>query len=91
MDTQTVFRTSLRGLEKLHEGKVRDIYAIDAATAADAQVASALGISAAGAWPKIAVTPMIGQNDESDEVFTLGDAQQLRAELSTRLGLVPAS
>ncbi|MGA7540097.1 MAG: phosphoribosylaminoimidazolesuccinocarboxamide synthase [Steroidobacteraceae bacterium] len=26
MDTQTVFRTSLRGLEKLHEGKVRDIY-----------------------------------------------------------------
>jgi phosphoribosylaminoimidazole-succinocarboxamide synthase len=27
MDSQTVFRTSLRGLEKLHEGKVRDIYA----------------------------------------------------------------
>jgi phosphoribosylaminoimidazole-succinocarboxamide synthase len=26
MDTQTVFRTALRGLEKLHEGKVRDIY-----------------------------------------------------------------
>ncbi|MGH8289634.1 MAG: phosphoribosylaminoimidazolesuccinocarboxamide synthase [Steroidobacteraceae bacterium] len=26
MDAQTVFRTSLRGLEKLHEGKVRDIY-----------------------------------------------------------------
>src|SRR5579883_475775 len=26
MDTQSVFRTSLRGLEKLHEGKVRDIY-----------------------------------------------------------------
>ena len=26
MDTQTVFRTSLRGLERLHEGKVRDIY-----------------------------------------------------------------
>ena len=26
MDTQTVFRTSLHGLEKLHEGKVRDIY-----------------------------------------------------------------
>ena len=30
MDTQTVFRTSLRGLEKLHEGKVRDIYAAGA-------------------------------------------------------------
>ena len=26
METQPVFRTSLRGLEKLHEGKVRDIY-----------------------------------------------------------------
>jgi phosphoribosylaminoimidazole-succinocarboxamide synthase len=28
----TVFRTALRGLEKIHEGKVRDSYAIDAAT-----------------------------------------------------------
>jgi phosphoribosylaminoimidazole-succinocarboxamide synthase len=27
MECQTVFRTSLAGLEKLHEGKVRDIYA----------------------------------------------------------------
>jgi phosphoribosylaminoimidazole-succinocarboxamide synthase len=26
MATQTVFRTALRGLEKLHEGKVRDLY-----------------------------------------------------------------
>jgi Cellulose binding domain/Glycosyl hydrolases family 18 len=54
-------------------------YAIDAATATDAQVASVLGISDAAAWPKIAVTPMIGQNDQSDEVFTLADAQQLEA------------
>jgi phosphoribosylaminoimidazole-succinocarboxamide synthase len=30
--SQTVYRTSLRGLEKIHEGKVRDIYAIDATT-----------------------------------------------------------
>jgi phosphoribosylaminoimidazole-succinocarboxamide synthase len=30
MDTQTVFRTALRGLEKLHEGKVRDIYSAGA-------------------------------------------------------------
>jgi phosphoribosylaminoimidazole-succinocarboxamide synthase len=29
---QTVFRTALRGLERIHEGKVRDIYAIDAET-----------------------------------------------------------
>src|ERR1700743_3598733 len=25
-----VFRTALRGLERIHEGKVRDIYAVDA-------------------------------------------------------------
>jgi phosphoribosylaminoimidazole-succinocarboxamide synthase len=30
METQTVFRTSLRGLEKVHEGKVRDIYSAGA-------------------------------------------------------------
>jgi phosphoribosylaminoimidazole-succinocarboxamide synthase len=30
MDTQTVFRTALRGFEKLHEGKVRDIYSAGA-------------------------------------------------------------
>ena len=30
--SQTVYRTTLRGLEKIHEGKVRDIYAIDAAS-----------------------------------------------------------
>ncbi len=27
-----VFRTALRGLERIHEGKVRDIYAVDSAT-----------------------------------------------------------
>ena len=27
---QTVYRTALRGLEKIHEGKVRDLYAVDA-------------------------------------------------------------
>src|SRR6516225_7138669 len=32
MPTPTVYRTALRGLERLHEGKVRDIYALDAAT-----------------------------------------------------------
>jgi phosphoribosylaminoimidazole-succinocarboxamide synthase len=30
MESQTVFRTALRGLEKLHEGKVRDIYSAGA-------------------------------------------------------------
>jgi hypothetical protein len=52
-------------------------FAIDAATATDAQLASVLGISNAAAWPKVAVTPMIGVNDQSDEIFTLSDTQQL--------------
>ena len=30
MQPSTVFRTALSGLEKIHEGKVRDIYAVDA-------------------------------------------------------------
>lgn len=32
MQPPTVFRTTLTGLEKIHEGKVRDIYAVDADT-----------------------------------------------------------
>jgi phosphoribosylaminoimidazole-succinocarboxamide synthase len=32
MQLPTVFRTALSGLEKIHEGKVRDIYAVDADT-----------------------------------------------------------
>jgi cellulose binding protein with CBM2 domain len=52
-------------------------YAIDAATATDAQIAPVLGISDDAAWSRVAVTPMIGQNDQTDEVFTLADAQQL--------------
>jgi phosphoribosylaminoimidazole-succinocarboxamide synthase len=30
--SKTVYRTALRGLERIHEGKVRDIYAVDAET-----------------------------------------------------------
>jgi hypothetical protein len=54
-------------------------FAIDAATATDAQVASAMGISADAAWSKVAVTPMIGVNDTSDEIFTVANAKQLVA------------
>ena len=52
-------------------------YAIDAAKATQQQVASALGLSGAAAWSRIAVTPMIGVNDTSSEVFTTADARQL--------------
>jgi hypothetical protein len=54
-------------------------FAINAATATDAQVAAAMGISDAAAWSKVAVTPMIGVNDTSDEIFTVANAQQLVA------------
>jgi phosphoribosylaminoimidazole-succinocarboxamide synthase len=32
MSAPTVYRTALRGLERIHEGKVRDIYAVDGQT-----------------------------------------------------------
>ncbi|SDO06414.1 cellulose binding domain-containing protein [Actinacidiphila guanduensis] len=54
-------------------------YAIDGATATQAQVKSVLGISDAAAWQKIAVTPMIGVNDVSTETFTVADAGKLAA------------
>lgn len=52
-------------------------YAIDAATATEAQVKSVFGWDDATAWKHVAVTPMIGVNDTSTEVFTVADAQQL--------------
>ncbi|MCX4748758.1 cellulose binding domain-containing protein [Kitasatospora sp. NBC_01287] len=59
-------------------------YAIDAATATQAQVKSILNLSDSAAWAKVAVTPMIGVNDVSTEVFTVADAQQLAAFASSK-------
>ena len=52
-------------------------YAIDAATATEAQIKSIFGWTDAEAWAHVAVTPMIGVNDTSDEVFSVADATQL--------------
>ncbi|MHC5258538.1 chitinase [Streptomyces sp. UC4497] len=52
-------------------------YAEQAATATQAQVKSALGLSDADAWKALAITPMIGVNDVSSEVFKVEDATQL--------------
>jgi hypothetical protein len=41
------------------------------------------GYPSAGLDAKIGVTPMIGINDVSSEVFTLADAQQLAAYVQT--------
>ena len=59
-------------------------YAIDAATATQAQVKSVLGLSDAAAWSKVAVTPMIGVNDVASETFTVADAKQLAAFAATK-------
>ncbi|MFJ9560533.1 cellulose binding domain-containing protein [Streptomyces fuscichromogenes] len=52
-------------------------YAIQAATATQAQIKSVLGLSDSAAWKTVAVTPMIGVNDVSSEVFKVDDATQL--------------
>lgn len=54
-------------------------YAEQAATATQAQVKSALGLSDTAAWHALAVTPMLGVNDVAPETFTVGDATQLVA------------
>ncbi|MFJ3813872.1 cellulose binding domain-containing protein [Streptomyces sp. NPDC090056] len=52
-------------------------YAIQAATATQAQIKGVLGLSDAAAWKAVAVTPMIGVNDVTTEIFTVDDAVQL--------------
>ncbi|MDI9884630.1 cellulose binding domain-containing protein [Streptomyces sp. HNM0645] len=52
-------------------------YAIQAATATQAQIKGVLGLSDAAAWKTVAVTPMIGVNDVTTEIFTVDDATQL--------------
>lgn len=50
-------------------------YAIDSATATEAQLATVFGQDTpAQVWGMLGVTPMIGQNDTKDEVFSLTDA-----------------
>ncbi|MFJ9035640.1 cellulose binding domain-containing protein [Streptomyces sp. NPDC102406] len=52
-------------------------YAEQAATATQAQIKSALGLSDAAAWKAVAITPMIGVNDVTSEIFKVEDATQL--------------
>ncbi|MGY4994354.1 glycoside hydrolase family 18 protein [Streptomyces sp. 900105245] len=59
-------------------------YAEQAATATQEQVKSVLGLSDSAAWKAVAVTPMIGVNDVSSEVFTVGDATQLAGFAKSR-------
>ncbi|HEY4458034.1 MAG TPA: cellulose binding domain-containing protein [Pseudonocardiaceae bacterium] len=53
-------------------------YAIDAATSMEQQLAGWYpSKTAAQLWNMVGVTPMIGQNDQGDEVFTQTDQSQL--------------
>ncbi|WP_240135564.1 glycoside hydrolase family 18 protein [Streptomyces sp. MUM 178J] len=52
-------------------------YAIQAATATQAQIKGVLGLSDKAAWKTLAVTPMIGVNDVTTEIFRVDDATQL--------------
>ncbi|MFE3558092.1 cellulose binding domain-containing protein [Streptomyces sp. NPDC059193] len=52
-------------------------YAVQAATATQAQLKGVLGLPDAAAWKAVAVTPMIGVNDVPSEIFTVADATQL--------------
>ncbi|KAF4407081.1 hypothetical protein GCU69_21605 [Streptomyces lycii] len=61
-------------------------YAIEAATATQAQLKEALGLSDEEAWKTVAVTPMIGVNDVVTEIFTVDDATQV-AEFAASKGL----
>jgi Glycosyl hydrolases family 18 len=54
------------------------LYAEQALTATQAQLTSAIpGLSGAAAWSMLGATPMIGQNDQAGEIFTLADAQSV--------------
>ncbi|MEU6385656.1 cellulose binding domain-containing protein [Streptomyces bauhiniae] len=52
-------------------------YAIQAATATQAQIKGVLALSEDDAWNTVGVTPMIGVNDVSTEIFKVDDASQL--------------
>ncbi|MFD9318076.1 cellulose binding domain-containing protein [Streptomyces sp. NPDC060053] len=65
-------------------------YAEQAATATQAQVKSVLGLSESAAWKAVGVTPMIGVNDVTSEIFKVDDATQLVAFAKAK-GLGPLS
>lgn len=65
-------------------------YAEQAATATQAQVKSVLGLSDSAAWKAVGVTPMIGVNDVTSEIFKVDDATQLVAFAKVK-GLGPLS
>jgi chitinase len=51
--------------------------AIASATGLHEQIEQIQGLSSADAWKAVGITPMIGINDEPDEVFSLDDAKRV--------------
>jgi chitinase len=72
------------------DGKAMGDLAVSALTDAKAQLQGIIsGLSDADAWAMLGATPMIGQNDEQSEVFSLTDAQTLADfAKSNQIGLV---
>ncbi|HEV2635447.1 MAG TPA: cellulose binding domain-containing protein [Actinocrinis sp.] len=59
-------------------------YAIDSAQATEAQLATLYpGKTSAQLWNMVGVTPMAGENDQADEIFTLANMQQVLAFAQT--------
>ena len=56
-------------------------YAIDSAKSTESQLSGLYGttLTTSQLWEMVGVTPMIGVNDQSDEVFEPSDASQLLA------------
>ncbi|MFI5955719.1 chitinase [Cryptosporangium sp. NPDC051539] len=54
-------------------------YAIQAMTNAKAKIQSAFGLTSEEAWRRIAVTPLIGINSPTTEVFSIADAVKVAA------------
>jgi chitinase len=50
------------------------------------QIKQIQGLSSADAWKAVGITPMIGVNDETDEVFSLDDAKRV-ADFATQNGV----
>ncbi|MFI9273044.1 cellulose binding domain-containing protein [Kitasatospora sp. NPDC052896] len=80
VDTVNVMAMDFGDTEAPNPSGQMGSYAIQAAQSTRAQIAQVWpDLTTAQTWAMVGVTPMLGQNDNADEVFGLSDAQQLLA------------
>jgi hypothetical protein len=64
-------------------------YAVQAATQGHRQIARVLRLTSRAAWRRLGLTPMVGVNDVSSEVFSVADASTVRRFAQAhRIGLL---